>query len=369
MIDILSLHERMLEVALQRNLAGFEQALKRTLVLFGLSGWACIFPPSFQAGGRPLFVGHGVKPDNSPLLAKAFQQGLETVFLDKSTGTQLLTALAREISPDPASQCRILRINRDREVELVLFCYRPPGAPDFDKVELDLLTNTGRLLDRCFQVLAEEQQQEFLAGLFRMVGNLHPEGLCILDNRLRVQFENRKFREHMHLWNHGPTALQNFTLPRSVEFPREWREACDHSFRAYPQVRLPTASGKMVVTQGPIMNLQHAPEGGETIEGAVRYVAFQGALGVRPYLMLTSVIRPRKAEAGAVPLVKVAEVLRFSSRETQLAELILRGNSAKEIGARLKISQPTVKTHIRHILRKAGVKTRLEFVGLCRDPR
>ena len=69
MSDFLPLHERLLEVALQRNLVGFEQALKRTLALFQLNGWACIFPPSLQAGGRAMFVGHGIRPANSKLLA------------------------------------------------------------------------------------------------------------------------------------------------------------------------------------------------------------------------------------------------------------------------------------------------------------
>ena len=48
--------------------------------------------------------------------------------------------------------------------------------------------------------------------------------------------------------------------------------------------------------------------------------------------------------------------------------MILSGAPAQDIANQLKISLPTVKTHISNILRKAGVKTRLEFVGLCRNP-
>jgi DNA-binding CsgD family transcriptional regulator len=124
----------------------------------------------------------------------------------------------------------------------------------------------------------------------------------------------------------------------------------------------------MVVSQGPVMSLRQEFGSGDFIEGSVRYVAFQTALGVRPYMMLTSVISPRQTVSGPVPFARLAKVLNLSRRETELAELILIGAAARKIGQRLNISLPTVKTHIRHILRKANVRTRLEFVGLCRDP-
>jgi DNA-binding CsgD family transcriptional regulator len=366
MIDFLPLHDRLLEVALQRNLAGFEQAMKKTLGLFGLSGWACIFPPSLQAGGRAMFVGHGVEAQNSRLLIKAFKTGAEAAFLHAETGAPLLAKLAQELAPSRSSRCRILRISRAKEIELVMICYRAQSDPEFDTVQVNLLMRVGRLLDRCFQVLAQDQQQEFLAGLFRMVGNLHPEGLCILDTKLRVVFENRRFREHMHLWKYGANALQNLSLPRSVELPEDWQQACEQSFRSFNRVEMPPSSGKMVVSQGAIMNLNRVI-GADAIEGAIRYVAFQTALGVRPYVMLTSLQRQVQA-AGPAAFSQIAEALGFSRREMELGEMILSGASAQDIANQMKISLPTVKTHISNILRKSGAKTRLEFVGLCRNP-
>lgn len=366
MIDFLPLHDRLLEVALQRNLVGFEQAMKKTLGLFGLSGWACIFPPSLQAGGRALFVGHGVQTETSRLLIKAFKTGTEDAFLHAETGAPLLAKLAQEIAPSRTCRCRILRIARAKEIELVMICYRAQSDPEFDSVQVNLLMRVGRLLDRCFQVLAQDQQQEFLAGLFRMVGNLHPEGLCILDAKLRVIFENRRFREHMHLWNNGANALQNLSLPRSVELPEDWQRACEQSFQSFNRVEMPPTSGRMVVSQSAIVNLNRVV-GGAAIEGAIRYVAFQTALGVRPYAMLTSSQR-EVAAAGPAPFAQIAEALGFSRRESELGEMILSGASAQDIANQLKISLPTVKTHISNILRKSGVKTRLEFVGLCRNP-
>ena len=57
----------------------------------------------------------------------------------------------------------------------------------------------------------------------------------------------------------------------------------------------------------------------------------------------------------------------LSRREQQLVELIRIGLSNKEIGARLHLSEQTVKNHIHRILRKVGACDRLEIVQNCRE--
>jgi DNA-binding CsgD family transcriptional regulator len=368
MLAASALTECLLDLALQRNLAGFQQALKRTFDEFGLSAWAVIFPSGAAVGIRPLFIGHGVQAANSPLLVRASKEGLESVFPSQGIETQQLSALAREISPDTASRYHVLRAKRDKGGEFILFCYRPSVAGDFSGEETTVLARIGRLLDRCFVTLAQAQEYEFEAGLFRLVGNLHPEGLCILDNRLRVIFENRRFKEQMQVWNRGRAALQNLSLPKQSELPADWKQACDQSFQAFKEVKFPPVSGRMVVSQGSLSTLRKPLDAENWIEGAVRYLAFQSALGVRPYLVLTCAFHRQQPTASGLSLARIAAKLGFSRRETELADLILRGNSAREIADQLKIALPTVKTHIRHILHKSGVKTRLQFVGLC-SPR
>ncbi len=368
MLAASALTECLLDLALQRNLAGFQQSLKRTFEQADLSAWAVIFPANSVVGSRPMFMGNGIRSDNSPLLALASKNGLESVIPAQGLASPQLDRLAREISPDTGSRCQILRTRREKGGELVLFCYRAATVGDFAVEELAMLTRIGRLLDRCFTALAQSQEDEFEAGLFRLVGNLHPEGLCVLDNRLRVIFENRRFREQMHVWNRGIGALQSLSLPKQSELPGDWKEACDRSFQAFREVKFPPVSGRMVVSQGPLSTLKKAVDAESWIEGAVRYLAFQSALGVRPYLILTCSVHRQQAATGGVNLAHIAKKLGFSRRETELADLILRGNSAREIAKQLKIALPTVKTHIRHILHKSGVKTRLQFVGLC-NPR
>ncbi len=95
--------------------------------------------------------------------------------------------------------------------------------------------------------------------------------------------------------------------------------------------------------------------------------------GAQSYLLkgvsfedLTEAIRMVHAGHKRIPPA-VAERLaeRFSvepltGREQQVLELIVRGKSNKEIGAELKISEATVKSHINSLLSKLGVTDRTQ---------
>jgi DNA-binding NarL/FixJ family response regulator len=50
----------------------------------------------------------------------------------------------------------------------------------------------------------------------------------------------------------------------------------------------------------------------------------------------------------------------LSPRETEVAQLLAEGRSNKEIAQRLDVSEPTVKKHIGHVLRKLGLQDRLQ---------
>lgn len=53
-------------------------------------------------------------------------------------------------------------------------------------------------------------------------------------------------------------------------------------------------------------------------------------------------------------------VARLTRRERDILRLIARSYSNKEIGRHLDISEGTVKVHMRHLLRKMGMRTRTE---------
>ncbi len=100
--------------------------------------------------------------------------------------------------------------------------------------------------------------------------------------------------------------------------------------------------------------------------------------GAQSYLLkgvsfeeLTEAIRTVHAGQRRIPAA-VAERLaermageELTARERQVLELIVRGNSNKEIGAALSISEATVKSHINSLLSKLGVADRTQAATMA----
>ena len=53
----------------------------------------------------------------------------------------------------------------------------------------------------------------------------------------------------------------------------------------------------------------------------------------------------------------------LSSREREVSVLISQGSTNEQIGEKLNISEPTVKTHLRNIYSKIGVHDRAQLVS------
>ncbi len=352
--------EGLLNLALQRDLRGFEGALKQVMGGLQLSAWACFFPPSFEAGGRPLVIAHGI---NAQADLRPLQQNLRLLEADSARSADLLKETARSMNPEVTGQSRIVRLDRESGTPFLLFLYRNPEQSPFQPDELNSMAAVGRQLDRCFLVLAGQQEQEFLLSVFRMITNLQEEGVCILDSRRRFLFQNRKFREQMLLWSNRPEALRSRNLPKQISLSPEWRQASDKSFALYEETSF-SARSHLSVSRGPIVSLERLVTDTEKLVGSVRYIAFRNSLGVFPYLFLTSRMVEVKIN-GHVSLQSIAKRFSLSERETEVAKLILNGCSGQDICTELGIAMPTTKTHIRHILRKSGVHRRPQFIALC----
>lgn len=74
----------------------------------------------------------------------------------------------------------------------------------------------------------------------------------------------------------------------------------------------------------------------------------------------------RRVQARALERSLDGAASRLTRRERQIAELMVRGLSNKEIASMLQIELPTVKNHVHHILEKLGVTRRGQAAACLR---
>jgi DNA-binding CsgD family transcriptional regulator len=111
--------------------------------------------------------------------------------------------------------------------------------------------------------------------------------------------------------------------------------------------------------------------GGRIVAGIVLLRGADEAPLTRRECALLTKIAPLLAEAvllghGAPGLLPVLPEERLTEREREVAHLVLAGSSNAEVGARLAMSEATVKTHLTRIYAKLGIRSRTELAGRFR---
>ena len=98
----------------------------------------------------------------------------------------------------------------------------------------------------------------------------------------------------------------------------------------------------------------------QVLLSAIRLVV-SGGIYVPPEALRKTTPRPAPAP-GALAAVTV-ESLGFTARQTDVFGLLLQGMSNKQICRELDLAEPTVKIHVRGILRTLGVSSRAEVIA------
>jgi len=70
---------------------------------------------------------------------------------------------------------------------------------------------------------------------------------------------------------------------------------------------------------------------------------------------------------GEVDFARVAESYSLTAREVEVLQHLYQGLSNAQIAANLHISEGTVKIHLEHVFRKAGVKSRTALLAALRE--
>lgn len=101
----------------------------------------------------------------------------------------------------------------------------------------------------------------------------------------------------------------------------------------------------------------------EDLVQTIRLVA--GGAHVLPPAMATSLFSQIARDAVARGRTVAMDAVRMTAREREVIELIGDGLSNKEIAARLNIASHTVKSHVRNVMEKLALHTRLQIAAFA----
>jgi DNA-binding NarL/FixJ family response regulator len=100
------------------------------------------------------------------------------------------------------------------------------------------------------------------------------------------------------------------------------------------------------------------------IVAAVRFIINGGA--VCPPELCQALFSYVAAQKASLPNFAVQDQLGLTRREQQLVQMVSHGFTNKEIAAKLNLSEQTVKNHVHSMMRKVGVRNRLQAVETIR---
>jgi DNA-binding CsgD family transcriptional regulator len=172
-------------------------------------------------------------------------------------------------------------------------------------------------------------------------------GVVLLDRKLKVQFANKAFRA---MASDGALVLRGQSLssaspPDAAKF--------DHLTRSV-----------LAGAPGGTMAIRH-PDDGRLITILVTPVRSRDVfanLQLRDSVAMLFMFDPVRPLA--LPPKWIMDAYRLTMAEAQVALQVSAGRSVAEIGIRLNIFPNTVKSHLRSIFAKTGVRRQAELVGL-----
>ena len=178
-------------------------------------------------------------------------------------------------------------------------------------------------------------------------------GIIQLDRRGRIVAANDRARKLLRtgdvLFDTGGSLFA-----RTAPADDELRELLA---RALPRFGTPAAAGSMIVRRPsgpPPLVLHVVPVVGRETETAAWPVA-------------ALVLLPHAAEAIDVDVDAVARTLRFTRAESQIAALLARGMTVREIAAATGRMESTVRFHVKHMFTKHGITRQVDLVRLVRS--
>ena len=168
-------------------------------------------------------------------------------------------------------------------------------------------------------------------------------GVVLLDRKLHVLFANKAFRA---MATDGALALRGRSISSSVP---EYARKFDRMMRL-----------ALIGAPGGTMAIPH-PDDGRLVTILVNPVPSRD-FDLRESAAIVFMFDP--ARPSALPPKWIMDAYQLTMAEAHVALQASLGRTASDIATRLRVSRNTVKTHLRHIFAKTGVRGQAVLVGL-----
>lgn len=164
------------------------------------------------------------------------------------------------------------------------------------------------------------------------------------------------------------TAGMAALVERSVDRPSFVLVADEHGTLPEPTARASPAGGSLVAiasrsaARSLLLALEHGAlvvDADQPLQAQLRAVdrALAGEAAAPDRDTMIALVRGWASDAD--------RVASLTARESEVLDLLMSGSSAQAIAARLVVSLPTVRTHIRTILHKLGVSSQLAAAAIA----
>jgi DNA-binding CsgD family transcriptional regulator len=231
---------------------------------------------------------------------------------------------------------------------------------DFSRAELGTLESLHGRLGAALHGVLELQRERSVRGALELVLAPLPLAIVVLDWELNVLYHNQAANESAALWTHRRVEARYLKQANRFEVPAHVTALC-HQLKA---VRIRSGPRAKHSSGSPGVAIAHPtlPE----FQATVRFVDLDLA-GRMPFFVVLFENTHRLANLPLTDAGKFSRLSRLSAREREVASLVCRGESNKEVAARLGKSVLTVKTQLQSIYGKLGRAGRGRLISLFQE--
>jgi DNA-binding CsgD family transcriptional regulator len=250
---------------------------------------------------------------------------------------------------------------RDGQVETSIALRRRPEQDDFTPVEMDVMRALHPHIAVAFERVkvfeGERRRRRLLENFYRA----KPEAVLFLDWDLSALYASQEGMAMCAVWNFGPKRARQYSPADVFKLPPEIAAACATLKPAWEQ-QAPRGAAD---APAPLSTDAASPDG--TSRATITLQRETGSALIKPIFIVRLPIPEGLALPSGAPEPTAGQLrAQLTPNERRLADLVCAGLSNKEVAARLKRSEGSVKVQLSGVFQKLHVTSRAKLMVALR---